>query len=74
MNMLIMHRAWQKKLHALVHDGEHKAEIYKYLWILMTEGDPEVFQENIAAFQTYWNEKEPRFISYFKDYYADRVG
>lgn len=51
MNMLIMHRAWQKKLHALVHDGGHKAEIYKYLWLLMTKGDPEVFQKTLQHFK-----------------------
>ena len=69
-----MDRAWQKKLHASVRDDGHKAEIYKYLWMLMTEGDPTVFQNNLEAFQTFWEKKEPEFISYFKDYYANRVG
>ena len=63
-----MDRAWQKKLHASVRDDGHKAEIYKYLWMLMTEGDPTVFQNNLEAFQTFWEKKEPEFISYFKDY------
>ena len=69
-----MDRAWQKKLHASVRDDGHKAEIYKYLWMLMTEGDPTVFQNNLEAFRTFWEKKEPEFISYFKDYYANRVG
>ena len=69
-----MYRAWQKKLHASVNDDGHKAEIYKYLWMLMTEGDPTVFKKNLEAFQTFWERKEPGFISYFKDYYANRVG
>jgi hypothetical protein len=69
-----IYRAWQKKLHALVRDDGHKAEIYKYLWMLMAEGDPQVFQESIGAFLTYWEGKQPRFISYFKEYYANRVG
>ena len=34
----------------------------------MTEGDPNVFRENLEAFQTFWERKEPGFISYFKDY------
>ena len=40
-----MCRAWQKKLYASVRNESHKAEIYKYLWMLMTEGDPTVFQK-----------------------------
>ena len=69
-----MCRAWQKKLHALVHDNSHKAEIYKYLWMLMTEADVGVFQRSLEAFQAFWERKEPEFISYFKNYYANRVG
>lgn len=64
----------RKKLHASVRNDSHKAEMYKYLWMLMTEGDPTVFQKNLEAFQTFWERKEPEFISYFKDYYANRVG
>ena len=30
-------------------DG-HKPEIYNYLWMLMTKGDPTVFQESMEAF------------------------
>lgn len=67
-------RAWQRKLHALVQDDSHKAEIYKYLWMLMTEGDPEVFQQNMEGFMKFWETKQPRFISYFKEYYSNRVG
>ena len=40
----------------------------------MSEGDLQVFQESIGAFQTYWEGKQPTFISYFKEYYASRVG
>ena len=40
----------------------------------MTEGDPTVFKKNLETFQTFWERKEPGFISYFKDYYANRVG
>ena len=40
----------------------------------MTEGDPTVFKKNLEGFQTFWKRKEPGFISYFKDYYANRVG
>jgi len=69
-----MYRAWQEKLNTLVRDEGHKAEIYKYLWMLMTEGDPTVFQNSLKAFQTFWTKTEADFMSYFNDYYAKRVG
>jgi len=68
-----MYKAWQKKLHASACDDSHKTEIHKYLWILMTERDPAIFQNNIDI-SNFLGEKEPEFISYFKDYYANRVG
>lgn len=40
----------------------------------MTEGDPTAFQNNLKAFLTFWEKKEAGFISYFKEYYAKRVG
>ena len=52
-----MYRAWQKKLHASARDDSHKTEIHKYLWILMTERDPAIFQNNIQTFQTFWGKK-----------------
>ena len=70
----LLYRAWQKKLHSLLQDSDHKAEIYKYLWMLVVEADPEVFQEKMATFVTFWEVSEPKFITYFKDYYANRVG
>ena len=39
----------RKKLHASVRNDSHKAEMYKYLWMLMTEGDPTVFQKNLLC-------------------------
>ena len=67
-------RAWQKKLHTLVCDDSHKAEIYKYLWMLITQEDPIEFHKSMEAFEQFWERKEPRFTSYFKDNYANRVG
>lgn len=68
------YRAWQKKLHALVKDDCHKAEIYKFLWMLMTEEDVSVFHTNIDLFITFWRSQQPKFIAYFEEYYANRVG
>ena len=67
-------RAWQKNLHSLVQNDTHKAEMYKYLWLLMTSQDPEDFQHDIKAFILLWKNAEPRFITYFEDNYANRVG
>ena len=67
-------RAWQRKLHSLVKVDTHKAEIYKYLWMLMTEGEADVFTKNLHAFLQFWETKEPQFISYFKQNYACRAG
>ena len=53
-NLSHISRAWQKKLHAEAwsfHDNGHEAEIYKYVWMLMTEQDPTVFQETWRHFK-----------------------
>jgi hypothetical protein len=63
-------RAWQRKLHSLVTVDAHKAEMYKCLWMLMTEGDTKVFNE---SFLQYWESRQPRFTAYFKQNYASRV-
>jgi len=46
----------------------------RVITVKFSRGDPTVFQNNLEAFQTFWEKKEPEFISYFKDYYANRVG
>lgn len=55
-----MYSAWQKKLHASVHDDGHKAEIYKYLWMLMTEGDPTVFKKKLGGFSNILGKERAR--------------
>ena len=69
-----IHRTWQKKLHTLVSSDEHKAEMYKYLHILMTTLDPATLQDDLKAFMTLWQKKEPLFVTYFNQNYANRVG
>ena len=73
-NFYHTHRAWQKKLHTLVSSDEHKAEMYKYLHILMTTLDPTTLQDDLKAFMTLWQKKEPLFVTYFNQNYANRVG
>ena len=58
----------------LVHDASHKAEIYKYLWLLMTESDPNSFHALMEGFLEVWDESEPKFAEYFREYYTNRVG
>ena len=58
----------------LVTNDAHKAEIYKYLWMLMTEGDQGVFAEILDTFHQFWETREPKFIAYFRNNYASRVG
>lgn len=74
MTLYYYYRAWQKNLHSLVQNDTHKAEIYKYLWLLMTSRDPEAFQNDIKAFVSLWKGTEPRFMTYFEETYANRVG
>ena len=63
-------RAWQRKLHSCVTDDAHKVEIYKYQLMLLTEGDKQVFSENLHSFIQYWESREPKFTSYFRQNYA----
>ena len=74
MHAYVACRAWQRKLHSLVTDDTHKAEIYKYLWMLLTEGDKQVFSENLQSFIQYWEFREPKFTAYFRQNYAPRYG
>ena len=64
-------RAWQRKLHSLVAVDAHKAEMYKYLWMLVTEGDT---KENLQSLLQLWESRQPRFTAYFKQNYASRTG
>lgn len=57
-----------------VKDDQHKAEIYKCLWLLLTEKDPDIFQKELETFISLWQEREPKFISYFQTYYTKRTG
>ena len=70
----LLYRAWQKNLHGYVKDDQHKAEIYKYLWLLLTEEDPDIFQKNLQTFISLWQEREPGFLNYFKAHYIQRTG
>jgi len=67
-------RAWQRKLYAVVQDADNRAELYKYLWLLMTSSDPPVFQQHLHDFLVTWKDKEPKFMEYFQSTYVSRAG
>ncbi len=71
---IIICRAWQKRLHALVKNEDHRAEIYKFLLILMTEEDIAVLTTNIDLFMDFWEPQQPKFVAYFREFYANRTG
>lgn len=70
----VIFRAWQKKLHDVVKDKQHKAEIYKFLLLLMTEEDTTVLNTNIDLFLDFWEPQQPKFVAYFRQFYTNRVG
>ena len=74
LNLGLLYTAWQKNLHGYVKDDQYKAEIYKHLWLLLTEKDPDVFRKNLEGFISMWQERESKFISYFQTYYTQRTG
>jgi hypothetical protein len=49
----------------VVTDDAHK-------WMLLTEGDKQVFSENLQSFIHYWESREPKFTAYFRQNYAPR--
>jgi len=67
-------RAWQRKLYAVVQDADNGAELYKYLWLLMTSSDLPVFQQHLHDFLVTWKDKEPKFMEYFQSTYVSRAG
>ena len=42
--------------------------------ILLQETSIEVFTDLLDKFQSYWSEREPSFVTYFKEHYASRPG
>ena len=44
-----IYRAWQRKLHHLVQNEEHRAEIYSCLWMLISEQEKKKFHEMHAG-------------------------
>lgn len=69
-----MCRAWQRKLHHLVQKEEHRAEMYSCLWMLIAEQERNKLHETQDLFVSYWQDKEPRFITYYQKEYSNRAG
>ena len=71
---LLLHRAWQRKLYQLVKNEEHRAELYACLWMLIAEQDSNKFLELHSLLISYWEDKEPQFLTYYKNEYSNRAG
>ena len=69
-----MCRAWQRKLHNLVQNEKHQAEMYSCLWMLIAEQERDKFHEMQDLFVKYWQDKEPKFVAYYNNEYSNRVG
>lgn len=70
----VYYRAWQRKLHSLVKNKDHQAELYACLWMLISEQDENTFLKNQDTFLSYWHNKEPEFVTYYQHEYMDRAG
>ena len=59
LTLLLSHiyRTWQNI--ALVHDSNHKVELYKYLWMLMGADSTDIFQDLLQKFLKTWEQTEP---------------
>ena len=53
---------------------EHQAEIYACLWMLISEEDENNFLRNQDTFLSYWHDKEPDFVAYYRQEYLERAG
>ncbi len=72
--LLLVNRAWQKKLNALVNDPQQKAELYACLWVMMHEETSDNFKERERVFVSYWKDKQPSFVQYYQQEYSSRPG
>ena len=69
-----IYRAWQRKLHHLVQNEEHRAEIYSCLWMLISEQEKKKFHEMQDLFVSYWQDRETKFVTYYQKEYSNRAG
>ena len=67
-------RAWKRQVYKTVKKQEHQAQIYACLWMLINEPDKNTFVKNQDTFLSYWETKEPQFVTYYKQEYFPRVG
>ena len=68
------YRAWQRKLYALVQDGNNREELYKCLHMLLTTSEENTFSDLLSKFVVCWRSKEPSFVEYFETSYAGQPG
>ena len=65
-------RSWKNHLCSV--KDENKIQVYQALSVLIQETSLEVFTNLLDKFLCHWEEKEPDFVTYFREYYASRPG
>ena len=65
-------RSWKNHLRSV--KDENKIQVYQALSVLIQETSLEVFTDLLDKFLCHWEEKEPDFVTYFREYYASRPG
>ena len=68
------HRAWKRQIYKVIKKQDRQAEVYACLWMLMSEQNEATFRKNQTTFLTYWEDKEPQFVTYYKQEYLKRAG
>ena len=71
-HLLCLCRAWKKHIKAA--QLSNQIELYQMLCLLEGETNPATFTERMKQFITYWTPREPNFMQYFSQYYANRPG
>lgn len=74
MYTIFIYKEWKRQLYRVVKKQEHQAEIYTCLWMLISEQDQSAFVRHQATFISYWENKEPQFVSSYKQEYLVRAG
>lgn len=67
-----MYRSWKNHLRSC--KPENQVEMYQTLCILIDEYNLSSFNKILDQFIEFWSNKEPDFISYFKQQFQSRPG
>lgn len=71
--MCVFIRSWRNNIRSKV-STPNQLEIYQTLCIMESELDEAIFDTLIKSFIEQWEKKEPKFVTYFQEYYCNRIG